>query len=593
MLRVSILAFLFFVTACQTVGNVVYVNAGDLKKSGNVREALKEYKNVADMEFYDGRSAAAFQVGEYYSEDKGVPINVSESERYYRIAAYNNDDKSWQELAFYRLGVNYENGHANYPVNKVKAYQYYSDCTKMTTYDYCADGEARTKREPDVIIARFPDEFNPKENNDMAPAGIEKAFDAYRETDFTMAANIFKWHAQKGNVRAQEAMSVLYKGSNLGEPNSEYYLGWLYLASKSGSPKSQFQLGAIYYNAAINNLVSLNDELAEFWFLKSAEQGYADAYNDLAILYSDPTSAQSLRKTDQEVFEIFNKSASLGSVVAMVNTADYYLEGRGVTRDAKKAEQLYLQAAAEGNIAARTKLFESFNIVFDQETSIATKKATPKKIENHQSEEIKVVKVEKTPQPTAVVEMSIVQLFQHVNPSVYSIGAFNDNEDQGSSQGSGVALTNNILITNCHVIEDFKYYGAMLPKDDVAILSVLMKNKDADICLMSSDKKLNPIEKTKAFAKLETGEKVYAIGSPKGLSNTLSDGIVSGLRTFDGVDHIQTTASISPGSSGGGLFDSEGALVGVTTFQLKESQNLNFAVSISVAYEMMNKLTTN
>ena len=75
------------------------------------------------------------------------------------------------------------------------------------------------------------------------------------------------------------------------------------------------------------------------------------------------------------------------------------------------------------------------------------------------------------------------------------------------------------------------------------------------------------------------GEPVYTIGSPSGLENTLGTGIISGLRTADGLHFVQTNAQVSPGSSGGGLFDSAGDLIGITEFTLKNSQGLNFAIA--------------
>jgi hypothetical protein len=77
---------------------------------------------------------------------------------------------------------------------------------------------------------------------------------------------------------------------------------------------------------------------------------------------------------------------------------------------------------------------------------------------------------------------------------------------------------------------------------------------------------------------LEVGDPVYAIGAPQGLELTLSDGLISGIRESKGTEYIQTTAPISKGSSGGGLFDAQGRLVGITTMFLKEGQSLNFAV---------------
>ena len=70
-----------------------------------------------------------------------------------------------------------------------------------------------------------------------------------------------------------------------------------------------------------------------------------------------------------------------------------------------------------------------------------------------------------------------------------------------------------------------------------------------------------------------------AVGAPSGLERTLGEGIISGLRSFRESRFIQTTAPISPGSSGGGLFDGFGNLIGVTTLQAKKGQALNFAIA--------------
>ena len=74
------------------------------------------------------------------------------------------------------------------------------------------------------------------------------------------------------------------------------------------------------------------------------------------------------------------------------------------------------------------------------------------------------------------------------------------------------------------------------------------------------------------------GERVYTVGAPQGLELSLAEGIVSSKRTIDGGRFIQTSAPMSSGSSGGGLFDAYGHLVGITTSILKNSQNLNFAI---------------
>jgi S1-C subfamily serine protease len=75
------------------------------------------------------------------------------------------------------------------------------------------------------------------------------------------------------------------------------------------------------------------------------------------------------------------------------------------------------------------------------------------------------------------------------------------------------------------------------------------------------------------------GDKIIAIGSPQGLQNTVSDGIVSAIREDESIRYLQITAPISPGSSGGPVLDSDRHMVGVATSQLEGGQNLNFAVA--------------
>ena len=95
-------------------------------------------------------------------------------------------------------------------------------------------------------------------------------------------------------------------------------------------------------------------------------------------------------------------------------------------------------------------------------------------------------------------------------------------------------------------------------------------------------RRAGPVPGFRDYASLAVGEVVFTIGSPKGLVNTLGHGLLSGLRRSEGeAEYIQITAPVSEGSSGGGLFDDRGNLIGVTTFTIRDSQNLNFAIAAS------------
>jgi tetratricopeptide (TPR) repeat protein len=80
---------------------------------------------------------------------------------------------------------------------------------------------------------------------------------------------------------------------------------------------------------------------------------------------------------------------------------------------------------------------------------------------------------------------------------------------------------------------------------------------------------------------------VFAIGNPRGLEKSISTGVLSGVRTVDKRELIQITTPISPGSSGGPVFDSSGKVIGVAVGSLEEGQNLNFAVPASAVIRLL------
>jgi S1-C subfamily serine protease len=121
--------------------------------------------------------------------------------------------------------------------------------------------------------------------------------------------------------------------------------------------------------------------------------------------------------------------------------------------------------------------------------------------------------------------------------------------------------------------------------DKLTRVNIVAGDSPTDRCILSVEQEnLDPVPGFRRYDTLMVGEEVYTIGSPSGLESTLGQGIISGLRQLDLQRLIQTTAPISPGSSGGGLFDQSGNVVGITTFMVGQGQSLNFAIATDDYY---------
>jgi len=175
----------------------------------------------------------------------------------------------------------------------------------------------------------------------------------------------------------------------------------------------------------------------------------------------------------------------------------------------------------------------------------------------------------------------LVKLIKLVIPAVVTIVGFNE---QGKFAGSGSGFFINgqgHLITNYHVIQSMAL-AKVKTRDGKTypMTTVLAVDKYADLALCQVDiPEGSPNFLTVCREVPEVGERVVAIGSPQLLEHTVSEGIVSAIRTDTHKGQaIQMTAPISGGSSGGAVINLKGEVVGVSTFYRKGGQNLNFAI---------------
>jgi serine protease Do len=201
------------------------------------------------------------------------------------------------------------------------------------------------------------------------------------------------------------------------------------------------------------------------------------------------------------------------------------------------------------------------------------------------------------PQDAAAVkdggERTPAELFKQLSPSVVSIAV----KQKGGAEGGGTGFLidrEGVIATNHHVVEDAaairvkfmtgeKFTSIELLDDEVSLDLALLKI-DYAAADAGAKPEAEPLVLGDSDA-AQVGERVISIGNPLGLEHTLTDGLVSARRVLENRQWIQMSAPVSPGNSGGPLFNMRGEVIGVTTAQLgffARGQNLNLAIPVNV-----------
>ena len=181
-------------------------------------------------------------------------------------------------------------------------------------------------------------------------------------------------------------------------------------------------------------------------------------------------------------------------------------------------------------------------------------------------------------------------------PAVLTIFCY-DRKDKIIAQGSGFLVSADGLgVTNFHVLNSA--YRAEAELGDgrrYHVLVVKSFDADKDVVVMRLGRAIGgttewpsslPFLSVGSSLSVAVGDRIATIGSPEGLANSVTDGLISAIRRDEGVNLLQITAPISPGSSGGPVFDLHGRVIGITVAQFREGQNLNFAIPVETLQEV-------
>ena len=403
------------------------------------------------------------------------------------------------------------------------------------------------------------------------------------EKDLRTAVEWSRKAAEQGLAGAQHALGLAYLEGDGVRRNRRKGAEWLHKAAEQGDANAQADLGYAYlkgYGVRKNRRQSFE------WYSKAAEQGFAPAQTNLGYAYE---KGYGVAKNPHQAVKWYLKAAEQGDAYAQGNLSSMYWGGLGVIQDYHEGYVWALIAKANGNESI-TKWLRQFDIRYTLSASEIRSSQKEAQLRlaafRNQAQEFESksnlpnIAAAKPPADSTLAE----QVFEKTWRSVVVI-------ETHDGQGSGVIVRPNIVATNCHVVDNtkriavYKSVARRADADNVFAASVRHDDERRDFCLLDVDGLWGVPAPVRKYATLKVGESVYGLGAPKGLDLSLSDGLISQLREIDGNRKIQTNVAISPGSSGGGLFDREGNLIGIMTSKITDEsvEGIGFAIPADLA----------
>ena len=191
-----------------------------------------------------------------------------------------------------------------------------------------------------------------------------------------------------------------------------------------------------------------------------------------------------------------------------------------------------------------------------------------------------------TPEPLLFSEDTTK--IEAADASIVTIFCYNYDGELAATGSGFVAFDGQTIVTNYHVMAS-AYTCKISTNQDISyeVSEILRSSKKHDIAILklAEDTGLQPLTLGDSRT-IKKGETVVAIGSPLGIKNSVSTGVLSGRIMEDDMDVLQFTAPISSGSSGGALFNNYGNVIGITYASYVDGQNLNLAIPIELADDL-------
>jgi len=170
------------------------------------------------------------------------------------------------------------------------------------------------------------------------------------------------------------------------------------------------------------------------------------------------------------------------------------------------------------------------------------------------------------------------KLYQKALPSVMSLEV--ENQKGERFVGSAVlARGDDVVLTTWHVVADARSVWAVFADGQrLKVIGCIDRDSWRDVALLKLERGLPHRQATLCREMEPIASRAYVIGAPKGYDFSISDGLISQIRSVDGFSQYQVSCPISPGNSGSPIFDQRGEVIGIAAWTKADAQNVNFAI---------------
>jgi TPR repeat protein len=563
-----------FVVVLLLLGSVVPASAGQFEngfaayKRGDFGTALRIWLPLAER----GDAGAQNNVGYMYSRGDGVPRNFEIAASWFQKSA-----NQGHADGLHNLGLRYANGEG-VPRDDAMAATLFLKAAKQghagaETEIGIRYAQGKSVAQDDATAVSW---FRKAANQGYGVAqnnlGFMYASGRGVPKNFTVAVDWFRKAAAQGSAEAQDSLGDRYENGEGVPRDQAIAVSWFRKAADQGHARAQNSLGRKY---ASGEGVARNDELAAAWVRKSAEQGFDAAQYNLGLLYAQGTG---VRQDYVAAASWFAKAAEQRFVLAEWELGRAYFNGQGVQQDYVVARMWLTLAAAGGNKDAADSL------------KVIDTKMTAKQIAEAQKRA-----AERQPEIASTLPAPSQQ--QQQPPQVAAAPA-PESKAQEAKVTSGTAFfvsKDGRVLTNAHVVEACREVEVIVDGRRSSG-TVVGKDDGNDLALIATD--LHPVKVAHWRLHVRRGEDVVVYGFPLAdvLASTgnVATGNVTALAGIaNDSRHLQISAPVQPGNSGGPLFDRNGNVIGIVVSKLNAlkvaeligdiPQNINFAIKASAA----------